>query len=111
VRLDVAHSGAGDPAEAVQRADLVEHVVAEVVERVFDPTAAEPGQVAVAHLRPDRDAPHRRPRADPAHGPRIARVESTCDVGRRHQVEQRLVVAETPRAEALAEVSVEVHGR
>ena len=42
----------------------------------------------------------------------VARVEPASDVGARHHVQQRRVVGETPRAEALPEVGVEVeHGR
>ena len=72
--------------------------------------AAEAGEVAVADLGADRDAALGGGGADPAHRGRVAGVEAAGDVGRGDQVEQRVVVAEPPDAESLAEVSVEVHG-
>jgi len=71
---------------------------------------AEPGEVPVAHVGADRHAPLHRPGGDPAHDHGIAGVEATGHVGARHHVEEGLVVGERPRAEALAEVGVEVDG-
>jgi hypothetical protein len=55
VRLDVAHAGAGHPAHAVQRSDLVDDVVGQLLGGDVEEPAAEPGQIAIADLRPDRD--------------------------------------------------------
>jgi hypothetical protein len=110
VRLHVAHPGAGQPGEGVQRPDLVEQVVAQFVRVVVDAAAAETGEVAVPDLGADRHAPLGGGGADPAHRGRVAGVEAAGDVGARDDVQQRLVVAQPPGTEALAEISVQVHG-
>ncbi len=110
VRLEVADPGAVRPAERVERAELVEHLVAQFREVVRDVPPAEAGEVPVAHLGADGDLPLRGGGADPAHGGRVAGVEAAGDVGRGDQVQQRLVVAEPPGTESLTEISVEVHG-
>ena len=112
VRLDVGDPGAGHPAHRLERAELVEHVGGEVGRVHVDAAAAEAGEVAVADLRADDD-PALGGRGDGApDGRRVAGVEAARDVGARHDVEHRLVVAEHPGAERLAEVGVEVdpHG-
>ena len=66
-RRAASRSGPGrrHPAERLQRPDLVEDVVAQLVEVVVDPAAAEAGQVAIADLRADRDTLRGRRRGRP----------------------------------------------
>ena len=108
VRLDVAHRRPGHPAHPVQRADLVDDVVGELVRRDVDEPPAEPGEVAVPDLGPDHHPRLGGERAGAAQRRRVAGVEPARDVRRRHEPEHRLVVAEHPAAERLAEVGVEV---
>ncbi len=108
VRLDVAHRGAGDPGEPVERGDLVDDVVGEVVRIHVDEAAPEPGQVAIAHLGPDRHPALGGPLGDPPQHRRVPRVEPAGDVRAAHDVQQRLVVAQRPGTEALAQVAVEI---
>jgi len=61
VRLDVTHPRPGRPAHAFQRTDLVDDVVGQLAEIHVDEPAPEPGEIAVAHLRPDDDAALRAP--------------------------------------------------
>ena len=56
VRLDVLQPGAGRAHEPVERAELVEHIVAGVGGGDVERTAAESAQVGVARVRADRDA-------------------------------------------------------
>ncbi len=74
VRLHVAHPRARRPrANASQRADLVDDVLGQLVRLDVDEPAAEAGQVAVAHLRADRDVVLDRALAHPAHDRRRRR--------------------------------------
>ena len=98
--------------ERLQRADLVDDVGGQIVGRDVDEAPSEPGEVAVADLGADPDAVLARPagRCVRSAG-RVAGVESARDVGAGDHAEHRVVVAEPPHAEALAEVGVEVDGR
>ncbi len=109
VRLHIGDPGAGHARDAVERRDLVDHLVAQLVGVVLDSAPTEAGQIAVGDLRADRDAVGGRRDADATHRDRIAGVEATRHVRRGHDTEERLVVAETPSAEAFAEIRVQVH--
>ncbi len=108
MRLHVPDTVAGRSGEGVERADLVQDVVGEVVGGVVDAAAAEAGQVAVADLGSDADVPGHRRLADPAHDGRVAGVEAAGDVGTGDQGQERFVVAEGPAAESLAQICVKV---
>ena len=112
VRLDVAHPGAGDAGEALERTDLVDDVLGEVVWRDVDEATTEAGQVAVPDLRADAHPLRRGPVADRTQDGGVTGVEAAGDVGARDDLEQRVVVAERPLPEPLTEVGVEidVHG-
>jgi hypothetical protein len=93
----------------LEGSELVQDVLRQRVGLHVDEPPAEPGQVAVAHLRPDRDPALDGALAHASHGDAVAGVEAAGHVGARHDVEQGVVVAELPAAEALTEVGVEVH--
>ena len=59
VCLHVTHAGAGRTGDRGQCAELVQHVRGQILRCDVDAAAAEPGEVPVADLRPDRDAPFR----------------------------------------------------
>ena len=92
--------------------ELVEDVGGEVGGVHVDAAAAEAGEVAVADLGADDDPALGGGGDGAPDGGRVAGVEAARDVGARDDVEHRLVVAEDPGAERLAEVGVEVdpHG-
>ena len=108
VRLDVGDAGAGDLGEGIERAELVEHDIAQLVGVDVDEAPTEARQVGVADLGADRHAPVGRRLAHPSQRRRVAGVGATGDVGAGDDVEHRLVVAETPHAERLTEIAVEV---
>jgi hypothetical protein len=108
VRLDVGDARARGPGDAVERGQLVQHVVGELCGVDVDEPAAEAGQVAVGDLRADRHPRGRRAGADPPHRGRVPGVEAAGDVRAGDQVEQGVVVPESPHAETLTEVGVEI---
>jgi hypothetical protein len=109
VRLDVAHPGPVHPAQGLQRPELVEHVVGQLSGADVEEAAAEPGEVAVAHLGPDHDPPgHREPAGVPQRGG-VPGVEAAGHVRAGHAGQHGLVVAQGPVAEGLADVTVQVH--
>ena len=71
VRLDIAHPGARDTSEAIQRPDLIDHVVGEACRIHIDAAAAKTGQVPVAHLSADGDSAACGGLADSAHDVRV----------------------------------------
>jgi hypothetical protein len=109
VRLHVGDAGPGHPGDAVQGGELVEDVVGQLGRIDVDEPAAEPGQVAVGHLRADGDSPGGGPGAHAAHRRRVPGVEAAGDVRAGDDVEQGVVVPQSPYAEALTEVGVEIH--
>jgi len=112
--FDVRQRRTGCLGQPLQRADLVHDVGEEIVLRHVDETAAETGQVAIAHLCPDAHAAFGGQLAHRQQTGGIARVETARDVGTGDDAEHGVVVAEPPDAEALTQVGVEVdagHGR
>ena len=108
VRLDVAHPGTGHPGEPIECADLVDDLVGQGRWRDVDGPPAEPGQVPIAHLRTDHDSALGRRRAHPTEDVRVPGVESAGHVGTCDDLEQSLVVAQSPDAEPFAEVAVQI---
>ena len=108
MRFHVAHLAPDHPGEGVERADLVDDVGAQLVAGHVHRPAAEPGQVAVADLGADPHIARGRDRADPQHRDRVTGVEAAGHVRAGDHVEQGVVVAEGPDAEALAEIGVEI---
>ena len=54
--FDVGHRRAGGSRDALECADLIDDVGNQIVGRDVDEASAEPGQVAIAHLRSDAHA-------------------------------------------------------
>ena len=112
--FDVGHRGAGRLRQPVQGADLIDDVGQQILRCDVDEAPAEAGQVAIAHLRADA---HAALGGQPAHrqqAGRVARVETTRDVGAGDDAEHGVVISEPPDAESLTQVGVEVdagHGR
>jgi hypothetical protein len=113
VRLDVLQPQAREPRELAQRAQLVDHVVDQLVGRRVDVAAAEPHEVAKARMGADAHAMFARQVHHPAHDVRVAGVEAGRDVGRADQGHQLFVdaVADGPGAEAFAHVGVQIDQR
>jgi len=112
VRFQIAHRGPGDPAHAVERPELIEHVGGELRRGDVEEPATEPRAIGIAHVGPDRHAPLGGGGDGAPHDDRVTRVEPARDVGARHDIEHRVVIAHPPGAEGLPEVRVEidVHG-
>lgn len=94
--------------EALQGADLIDHVGGQVLGRDVDVAPAEAGQVAVGDLRADADTASGRGAARSQQPGWIAGVEAACHIGAGDQLQHLLVVAETPDPETLPEVGVQV---
>ena len=104
-------SAAGRSGQRVEGTDLVQDVVGQLDRVHLDEPTPEPGEVAVAHLRPDHHALAHRGDAREAQRGRVAGVETARHVGAGHLAQHGLVVAEGPAAEGLADVTVEVDAR
>jgi len=107
--FDVTHARARRTSEGIQRAHLVEDVGEQVSGGDVDAAAPEAGQVVVADLGADRDAPRGGARAHALHRRRIAGMEAAGHVCACHHLEQPVVVTEAPRAEPLSEVGIQVY--
>ena len=106
VRLHVGDPGAGHLGEPVERTELVEHGVAQLVGVDVDEAPTEPDQVGVRHLGTDLHVPVGGRLAHAPHRRRVAGVEPAGDVGARDDVEHRLVVTERPHPERLPEIAL-----
>ncbi len=112
VGLHVAQRHARRPGGGPHRADLDDDGPFDLVGRERHRPPPEAGAVGIARMRADR---HPVPRGD-GHGAGddvgIAGVRAARDVDRGHERDERLVLAQRPRAVRLADVGVEVdpHG-
>lgn len=95
--------------QRLPRADLVDHVSDQVLGCNVDAAAAEPGEVAIADLRADADTAVGRRLAGARQAGRVAGMEAARHVGAGDHVEHRLVVAQPPLPEALADVGVQIN--
>ena len=109
--LDVLQLKALDPGQLTQGAQLVEHVVHQLLGRGVDVAPAEPHQVAKARVGPDGHAPQPGLLDGTAHGAGVAGMKAGGDVGRADEAHQLVVdaIADGPRAKALAHVRIEIH--
>src|SRR3990170_4580016 len=108
VRLDVAEPQPRGAGEALERADLVEDVILQLVRGDLQAPAPEPEDVRQGGVRADLDAGLRRQLDRPTHHVRVAGVEPARDVDGRDVAHQLGVVSEPPRSEALAHVAIDV---
>jgi hypothetical protein len=109
VRLDVAEPPARRVGERRERADLVDDLLLDVRRPLAeDRPPAEPPEIEEARMGAGADARRGGGGERPRHHQRVAGVEAAGDVGRRHDLEHRLVVADLVDAEALAHVTVEI---
>jgi hypothetical protein len=113
VRLDVLQRHAGQPREFAQRAELVDHVVHQLVGRCIDMAAPEAHEVAKARVRADAHAVFPGQQHRLAHDVRITRMKACGDIGRADQRHQFLVhtIADGPWTEAFAHVGVQINQR
>jgi len=88
--------------------DLVQQLGCQFVGRHVHLPAAEPGQVAVADLCADGDAPLDGERACPAQRQRVARVKAAGYVRAGDQAHESGVITEPPGAERLAQIGVQI---
>ncbi len=108
VRLDVGDPASGSLRNALQRADLVDHVAKQLFAGRLHVAAAEAHQVPVTDMRADGDAALDRCLHGAKDSGRIAGVETAGDVGAADDVEHGDVVAHGPRAKAFAQVAVQI---
>ena len=111
VRFHIPHPSTDCRRDPFQRANLVDDVGSEIFRRLIDIPPAEPGKIAVRHMRTDRYTVRRRVADRAQHSSRVARMEAARHIRARHHAEQRRVVAERPPAEAFAHIAVEVYSR
>jgi len=110
VRLEIAHTGPGHPAQPVEGGQLVQDVGLQVPRRHVHRSPPEPRQVRVGNLRPHRDAPLGRQRDDVAQRGGVAGVEAARAVGAADVRQERGIVAQGPPAVRLTEIGIEVDG-
>ena len=110
VRLDVRDGRAGSSSTAIERAELIDHRIGQLVGLHVDESATEPGEVGVADVGPDRDVVLDCHLAGAADDRRVARVEPAGDVRRRDDGHQLPVGAARPRPEAFADIAVQIDG-
>jgi len=106
--FDVRHHRAGGLGGRLQRADLIHGIGKKIFGCDVYEAPAEPGQVAIAHLRSDAYATLGGRPAYPQQAGGISPVETARHVGAGDDREHGIVVAEPIDAKALAQVGVEV---
>jgi hypothetical protein len=89
VRLHIAHPRTRDTREAIQRSELIDHIVGQARRIDVDAAATEAGQIPIADLGTDRDAAAYRGLADPAHDVRVAGMKAAGKIRARNDIEQR----------------------
>ncbi|MNJ54748.1 hypothetical protein D3C77_502040 [compost metagenome] len=111
VRFEVLQPHALGAGNFPQGAELVEHIVDQLLGRGIDVPAAEADQVTKARVRPHRNAQGLGPLDGAAHGAGVAGMEAGGDVGRADVAHQLVVdaIANGPRAKAFAHVRIEIH--
>jgi hypothetical protein len=109
VRLHVADSRACGCSDSLQRPDLVDDVVGQLLPGRIDEAPPEAGQVSVRHLGPEPYVVRSRPADGAGQRAGVTRMESARHVGARDEAEHRLVVAEHPSPERLPDVAVQIH--
>ena len=110
VGLDVLQLDAGQRGQFAQRAELVEHVVDQLVNADIHVAAAKAHQVPEAGVGTDANALRRGHLDRAAHGAGVAGMEAGGHIGRADQRHQLRIHAITngPGAEAFAHVGVEI---
>src|SRR4029453_5914181 len=108
MRLDMAHSGTGDTSEAIERPDLIDHVIGQTLRVDINAAAAESGEIVVADLGTDGHTAADGCFAYSTQGVGGAGMEAAGDIGAGDDVQQRLVITQLPDAESLAEIAIEV---
>ena len=104
MRLDVGDGVAGIGRERHRRPDLVGDQPLDLPRAVRDHPPPEAGKVGIAGVGAHRDAIGLRGREGAGHHLGIAGMETAGDIGGGHDLEDRGVVADPPRAEPLAHV-------
>ena len=113
MRLHVAQRHARRPGRRPDGAHLDDDGPFDLVGRQRHRPPPEAGPIRVARVRADRDAVARGDGHGPGDDVGIAGVGAARDVDRGHERDERLVLAQRPRAVRLADIGVEVdpHGR
>ncbi|MNG02179.1 hypothetical protein D3C84_851910 [compost metagenome] len=111
VGLDVLQGHTLNPGKLTQGAQLIEHVVDQLLGRRIDVSTAKTNQVAKPRMRADGHAQALGLLDGAAHGARVAGMKTGGDVGRTDKAHQLIVdaIADGPGAKAFAHVRVEIY--
>ncbi|MNF75844.1 hypothetical protein D3C84_579300 [compost metagenome] len=111
VGFDVLQGHALYPGEFTQGAQLIKHVVHQLLGRGIDVPAAETDQVAKARMGTDGHAQALGLLDRATHGAGVAGMETGGDVGGADEAHQFVVdaIADGPGAEAFAHVRIEIY--
>src|SRR5690606_23763647 len=108
--FDMMQRNAGGIAEHLQSPDLVHDIGPDLVGRYHDVSTAEPDKIVEPRVRADRDAQFGEGGDGAFHHARIPAMEAAGDIRARDEWKQAGIGADGPRAEALADITVEIHG-
>ena len=108
--LHIGDPGSGHLGEGVERAQLIQHGVAQLFGCHVEVPPTEAGEVRERHLRADRHVVVHCESARLAQDRRVSGVETAGDVGAGDDAQHRSVVAERPHPVRLPQVAVDVDG-
>jgi len=108
MRLDVSEGESFRPCHARERCHLIDDQILELTRRQLHPASSEALAIGVGRMRAERQAVASGCANRATDHRRIARMDTTGNIDRRHQRKQVFVVAECPRPERLANVGVQI---
>ncbi|MNR07866.1 hypothetical protein D3C85_1239960 [compost metagenome] len=108
--LHIAHAGAGGLGQALQRADLVDHIGRQLIAGHVHVASAKAHFVRVSDMGTNGDVFCRCSFQCPQDTGRVAGVKTAGDIGAGHDIEHRGIVAHVPGAKAFTQVAVDIYG-
>jgi len=108
MQFQMTHMPACHLRHRLRRAQLIAHGIAKLRQRQMHTVAPKAAQVRKAGMRPNADTLFNRQRHRLRHHIRITCMKAASDIGRRHNVQKRCIIAQRIRAKALAHVGIQI---